>query len=78
MTLGNVHEGMFVPRTEAVNYHERDLGEKALLQFIEDNFQFDEGEILEATGPAVVPISTDLAVVSTDNIISENEIPEST
>lgn len=77
MTLGNVHEGMFVPRTEAVNYYERDQGEKALLQFIEDNFQFDEGEILEATGPAVIPIGNDLAVISTDNI-GDNEIPHST
>lgn len=77
MTLGNVNEGMFVPRAEALHYHERELGEKALLQFIEDSFQFDEGEILEATGPDFVSSNMDLAAVPTD-LITENEIPGST
>lgn len=77
MTLGNVNEGMFVPRAEALHYHERELGEKALLQFIEDSFQFDEGEILEATGPDFVSFNTDLEAVPTDSI-TENEIPGST
>lgn len=77
MSLGNVNESMFVPRIEALHYYERDLGEKTLLQFIEDSFQFDEGEISEPMGPDSVAIGTDLAVVST-NSVTENEIPGST
>lgn len=50
---------MFVPRPEAVQYYERDEGEKALLQFIEENFQFEEGEITEAAGPDMTSTSTE-------------------
>lgn len=53
LTLDGVTQDMFVPRPEAVRYYERDEGEKALLLFIEENFQFDEGEISEAAGPDV-------------------------
>lgn len=56
LTLDNVSEDMFKPRPEAIQYYERDEGEKALLRFIEENFQFDEGEISEPTGLAAPPI----------------------
>lgn len=61
LTLDNVSEDMFKPRPEATQYFERDEGEKALLRFIEDNFQFDEGEISEPTGleTASLPAATE-------------------
>lgn len=48
LTLDGVTLDMFQPRPEALQYFERDRGEKALLHYIEQNFQFDEGDIHEA------------------------------
>ena len=48
---------MFKPRQEALNYFERQKGESALLEFIEKNFQFDEGEISEPSS-TVKPVVT--------------------
>lgn len=67
LSLENITEGMFVPRPEALQYHDRDSGEKALLKFIEDSFQFDEGEISEPTGPTAVTVFSES--------VQENEIP---
>lgn len=48
LTLDGVTLAMFQARNEALTYFERNIGEKALLKFIEVNFQFDEGDIHEA------------------------------
>ena len=48
-TLPDVTEAMFQPRPEAVRYFEREREEKSLVQFIENHFQFDEGDISEAS-----------------------------
>lgn len=47
LTLPDVTEDMFRPRSEAVRYVERDRQERSLVQFIENHFQFDEGDISE-------------------------------
>lgn len=47
LTLPEVREDMFRPRQEAVQYIQRQKSERALLLYIEENFQFDEGEISE-------------------------------
>lgn len=65
LTLEGVTEEMFKPRPEALQYLQREEGEKALLNFIEKSFKFDEGEILEATNPAVVSQSADNEISST-------------
>ena len=39
-----VKEKWFLPREEAVDYVERDQDEQALLDFIENNYIFDENE----------------------------------
>ena len=81
LTLENVTVDMFIPRPEALRYYERELGEKALLQFIEDNFHFDEGEISEPTIPDLIAAGPDVAgpdtTVTSNEIIQENEIPSS-
>ena len=45
MTLPQVNKNMFQPRPEALQYFQRQKGEKALIQYIEESFQFDEGDI---------------------------------
>lgn len=47
LTLPAVEESMFGPRPEALQYFERQKGEKDLVKFIEENFQFDEGDLSE-------------------------------
>lgn len=83
LSLENVTESMFTPRPEALQYYERELGEKALLQFIEDNFHFDEGEISEPTVPELTAagpdvVESDTTVMSNEIVQEENEIPNST
>ena len=58
-------EDAFRARPEAVQYLERAKGEKSLLDYIEKNFQFDEGDISEASG----------VVVAADDNETANEIP---
>ena len=47
LTLPEVTKDMFQPRPEALLYYERYKAEKALIDYIEENFQFDEGDISE-------------------------------
>ena len=79
LSLENVTADMFIPRPEALQYYERERGEKALLQFIEDNFHFEEGEISEPTVPEFIVAGPDVAgpdtTVISNEIIQENEIP---
>jgi len=49
LSLPEVTETMFEPRTEALKYFVRQKGEKDLIKYIEESFQFDEGDISEPT-----------------------------
>ena len=49
LTLPDVKEESFKIRPEALEYYERDISEKSLLKYIDDHFQFEEGDISEAT-----------------------------
>lgn len=49
LTLPEVDESMFKPRPEALHYFERQKGEGGLIEYIEESFQFDEGDISEPT-----------------------------
>jgi len=80
MTLPAVRETMFKPRQEALNYFERQKGERALLEFIEKNFQFDEGEISEPSS-SVMPvvakkeIAEPVVLLGPDGIPDEDDLP---
>lgn len=69
-TLPEVTEDMFRPRPEAVQYLEREKGEKALLDYIEKNFHFEEGDISEATASNLLDIDIPVDADSNLNEIS--------
>ena len=80
MTLPAVRETMFKPRQEALNYFERQKGESALLEFIEKNFQFDEGEISEPSStvkPVVAKkeVAEPVVLLGPDGIPDEDDLP---
>ena len=55
-----VKEEWFLPREEAVTYVERDQDEEALLDFIENNYIFDEVEDEEDLETGIVDEPSDL------------------
>ena len=55
-----VKEEWFLPREEAVTYVERDQDEEALLDFIENNYIFDEVEDEEDSETEIVEEPFDL------------------
>ena len=55
-----VKEKWFLPREEAVAYVERDQDEEALLDFIENNYIFDEVEDEEDSETGIVEETSDL------------------
>ena len=76
MTLPAVRETMFKPRQEALNYLERQRGESALLEFIEKNFQFDEGEISEPSSTSIPKVEKQEANTESATLLGPDGTPD--